>query len=130
MQKDVNGCLHKVHCKTSLCFDKSRRLTEKKEYSDVFNQANRTSSQDFIFLHKKNAKTTARLGLVISKKAVPKAFQRNRIKRLLRESFRISQLPSVDIVVLAKRGVSAGENQQILSKLSILWQKIALFYAG
>jgi ribonuclease P protein component len=44
---------------------------------------------------------TARLGLVIGKRAVRRAVDRNRAKRVLRETFRIRrrELASVDIVV-------------------------------
>ena len=46
-----------------------------------------------------------RLGLVIAKKHVSKAVHRNRLKRVLRESFRLRQaeIPLVDIVVLARK---------------------------
>ncbi len=43
----------------------------------------------------------ARLGLVVTKKGNAKANRRNRLKRLIRERFRVQrhQLPDVDIVV-------------------------------
>lgn len=43
----------------------------------------------------------ARLGLVVSKRALPSAVQRNRAKRVLRETFRQRrwELPPMDIVV-------------------------------
>ncbi len=52
-------------------------------------------------LGKPNRMRTARLGLVIAKRVIPKAHDRNRIKRLLRDSFRRrrSALPAWDLVV-------------------------------
>ena len=43
----------------------------------------------------------ARLGLVVTKKGTPKAHRRNRVKRIIRDRFRLNagELPSVDIVV-------------------------------
>ncbi len=43
----------------------------------------------------------ARLGLVVPKKGTPKAYARNRTKRLIRERFRhrAHELPDVDLVV-------------------------------
>ena len=44
---------------------------------------------------------TARLGLVVSKRALPRAHERNRARRVLRETFRRhrADLPPMDIVV-------------------------------
>ncbi len=44
---------------------------------------------------------TARLGLVVGKRVFPDAHDRNRARRVLRETFRKrrAQLPSVDLVV-------------------------------
>jgi len=67
----------------------------------------------------------ARLGLIISKKAAPKAVDRNRIKRLVRESFRRQKsLKSADYVVLAKPSVKQLTNQQVFETLQQLWQRI------
>ena len=42
-----------------------------------------------------------RLGLVVTKKGTPKANRRNRVKRIIRERFRLTadQLPCADIIV-------------------------------
>lgn len=49
----------------------------------------------------------SRIGLTVAKKNVKRAHERNRIKRLTRESFRLRQheLPPMDFVVVAKRGL-------------------------
>ena len=42
----------------------------------------------------------ARLGLIVSKRMLPRAVDRNRAKRVIRESFRHAvELPAMDIVV-------------------------------
>ena len=45
--------------------------------------------------------TEARLGLVVAKKLLKRAVDRNRVKRVVREQFRLrrSALPAVDLVV-------------------------------
>ena len=68
----------------------------------------------------------ARLGLAISARAVPAATDRNRIKRLTRESFRLhrAQLPPMDIVMLARAGAGSAERAELRATLERLWQKL------
>ena len=48
----------------------------------------------------------ARLGLVVGKKNIPTAVGRNRVKRLVRETFRQTDFPlSLDIIFLARRDI-------------------------
>lgn len=68
-----------------------------------------------------------RLGLVIAKKNVRLAVKRNRLKRLIRESFRHKQhhLPAIDAIVLARRGTENLNNIEITKILNDLWQRVA-----
>jgi ribonuclease P protein component len=65
--------------------------------------------------------------LVIAKKNVGKAVHRNRIKRLIRQSFRTqkSTLDKLDLVVLARKDADKLENQAIAIQLAQLWQDLA-----
>ena len=69
---------------------------------------------------------TPRLGLSTAARMVGGAVRRNRIKRLVRESFRQHQheLPNVDIVVNARAGARAADNASILRSLERHWQKV------
>ena len=83
-------------------FPKTARLLRATHYTDVFRQPDLNLTYGPLRLRaRKNRTAGARLGLVVTKKGTPKAFRRNRLKRLIRESFRheASTLPSVDIVV-------------------------------
>jgi ribonuclease P protein component len=50
----------------------------------------------------------ARLGLIAAKRLLPRALDRNRFKRIARESFRAcrSSLPPFDLVLVARSGVA------------------------
>jgi ribonuclease P protein component len=56
----------------------------------------------------KNVNNYARLGMVVSKRTMPKAVARNFAKRLIRECFRqnLSELPSHDFVVRIRRNLT------------------------
>jgi len=105
-------------------FPKTKRLLKKIEYDVVFGNAKRLITSDFIFLYRRNTIEHARLGLAISKKMVAKSHDRNRLKRLLRETFRVATLPNIDVVVLAKRGVADVQNSILISHLSGVWGKL------
>jgi ribonuclease P protein component len=69
---------------------------------------------------------TARIGMAVGVRAVGGAVTRNRVRRLIRESFRLrrQELPAVDIFVIAKTGVRMASNRQILASLERMWQEI------
>lgn len=105
-------------------FDKARRLLKKKEFDEVFSQSKKIVTDEFIVLYRENAMGQARLGMALSKKMIAKAHDRNRIKRLVRETFRVQQLPSYDIVFLARKGVAMVPNAFINTRLGYIWQKM------
>nr|WP_237758687.1 ribonuclease P protein component [Legionella hackeliae] len=90
----------------------------------MFAQAKKVVTSEFIILYRNNSLGYARLGLALSKKMIPKAHDRNRLKRLLRETFRVKQLPAIDVVVLARPGVAKVENTTVNTKLGKTWDKL------
>lgn len=73
-----------------------------------------------------NALGHPRLGLIFSKKNVRRAVDRNRLKRIVRDSIRLQQqrLPAVDIVVLARRGVHELDNATVHRQLQGMWRRL------
>ena len=109
-------------------FKKTQRLLKKTDYDYVFAQATKIVTNEFIVLFRNNGLGYARLGLALSKKMIAKAHDRNRIKRLLRESFRQSHLPPVDMIFLARHGVAQQPNANINTKLGKTWEKLTSCY--
>lgn len=73
-----------------------------------------------------NAEPAARLGFAIAARAVPRALDRNRIKRQARESFRVnrSRLAPFDIVILARSGAGQARAAQLRAVLETLWSRL------
>lgn len=109
-------------------FKKTQRLLKKIDYDQVFEQAKKIVTTEFILLYRENNLGYARLGLALSKKMIAKAHDRNRIKRLLREGFRQSCLPAVDMVFLARQGIAKQTNSGLNIKLSKTWEKLTSCY--
>ena len=105
-------------------FCRNKRLLKKADYDAVFGKATKWATSEFNFLYRNNDIGHARLGLAISKKTVGKAHERNRVKRLLRETFRTTTLPALDVVVLAKRGIENVKNPTLIANLNKAWGKL------
>jgi ribonuclease P protein component len=103
---------------------KQKRLLTKADYNSVFSKSVKVSNALFLILIHKNSYTYSRLGLVISKKVDKRAVQRNRIKRISRESFRNYNFEShCDFVILARAKVTQLPNNKIFNSLNDLWSQ-------
>lgn len=107
-------------------FSKSARLLKASLFQDVFEKNTlRVSSKEILILAKPN-NTRPRLGLVVGKKNIPLAVNRNHFKRCARESFRLQQnnLPPLDIIILARRGAGKLTSKKLHQQLLLLWLKL------
>jgi len=106
------------------------RLNNAKDYRLVFDKPYKTADAAYTILARSNQLDFPRIGIIVSKKNVPKAAERVRLKRIARESFRINKslLGTLDIVVICKRTSSYKLNQQLLKSLEIHWQKLCANY--
>ena len=113
---------------SSYAFPKALRLLKSADFQAVFaNAPFRASHQHLLILSRANGLGHARLGLIIAKKNIRLAVNRNRVKRLIRESFRMhqQQLQDLDVIVLARRGLDECDSSTIEKMLSKQWQRIA-----
>lgn len=92
-------------------FGSDRRLRTKRDFQRVFEDPVRSSDRYFSVLARardqararaQGGAVPARLGLAVAKKRIRRANRRNRLKRVVRESFRENQdrLAGLDLVVI------------------------------
>lgn len=109
-------------------FGKEKRLLNAQDYGRVFDSPDaRASNKYMMLLSRRNSLEHHRLGLVVAKKNIRLAVNRNRIKRLAREFVR--HLPpqehNLDVVLLTRRGLGELDNAEVSTILQQLWQKLA-----
>ncbi|MDP4547864.1 MULTISPECIES: ribonuclease P protein component [unclassified Marinobacter] len=114
----------------ALTFPKSVRLLKPADYGKVFDDVQlKVPHRNFLILAAPNNLGHARVGLIFSKKNLRHAVQRNRIKRQVRETFRLQQdLPSLDIIVLGRQGLNKLENPDVRSALNDIWRRVKKKY--
>jgi ribonuclease P protein component len=110
-------------------FSRQSRLLKPSEFKLVFQQPIRSGDDFFRILARVNGIRHHRLGMAVSKKACAKAVGRNRIKRVIRESFRVQMAGQVsdktmDFVVLPTAAATNQSNKLLDESLSTHWQRL------
>ncbi|WP_282450159.1 ribonuclease P protein component [Microbulbifer sp. CAU 1566] len=113
--------------RSDFAFAKPLRLLNAAQYRAVFDSAPvRAAQPQFLILARPNDLGHPRLGLVIAKKHVRNACDRNLIKRIARETFRLQQhqLFALDAVVLARSGAGELDSAALAKVFNKLWRKL------
>lgn len=109
-------------------FPRSTRLLTGSDYQRVFARARRIPGTWFMLLYRSQDPPAAhaRLGLAISRKHARRAVDRNRLKRIAREAFRLRRhaLPLVDIIVLSRAGATAADRAELRAELDQMLEKL------
>jgi ribonuclease P protein component len=94
------------------------RLVEKADFDRVFADNQRARTDFLLVMARPNQVGYPRLGMVIAKRLLARAVDRNRVKRCVRESFRHSlpQLPPCDFVVRLIAKPVPGDEARDLSR--------------
>jgi ribonuclease P protein component len=104
---------------------KENRLLSAADFGRVFKKATRSRDKWFTVLCRENGEDFARLGLAISKKHCRQATGRNRLKRIVRESFRQHQadIAGLDVVVINQPAAAAAVNRQLFDSMAAHWRR-------
>jgi ribonuclease P protein component len=102
------------------------RLRRAADFAALRHVSGRLGGRCFSVRYRLNELGHARLGLAISKRVSKRAVERNRIKRLLRESFRRvrAQLPPIDLMVMAREQAAGLSGPELLAEIDGLWNRL------
>ncbi|OZG73236.1 ribonuclease P protein component [Hahella sp. CCB-MM4] len=112
-------------------FPRSLRLLKPGDFRNVFEQAEyKAGHPALLLLARSNQCNCPRLGLVIAKRNVKLSTGRNRVKRIIRDRFRLQQhqLPPIDIVVIARRPLADIDNAELHQCMVKLLAKLSRQY--
>jgi ribonuclease P protein component len=110
-----------------LHFGADLRLRSKLQFDAVYAGGRRLDDRFFALRIKANGLPHARVGLAVAVKTAGNAVKRNRLRRLVRESFRLAQhdLPGVDVVVAVKFPAAQAPVTSLRDSLATLWKRVA-----
>jgi len=115
----------------SYLFRPEQRIRNSAGFQAVFDSPTcKVAQPQYLVLIRANSQAKARLGFVIARKKVRFAVARNRIKRIVRASFRLHQydLPAVDVVFIARQGLDDLNNPDLHQALIKTWQQVQRRY--
>ena len=102
-------------------------MRRKVEFDAVYGRGRRIASDALFTMNARdNDGLGVRLGLAVAARVAGNAVERNRVRRQIRETFRLTQqkLPSFDIVVGTRPAVRAATNAQLRDSLNKLWLRV------
>ncbi len=113
---------------SEVTFGRNKRLLTAGAYQAVFSgTCYKVAHPHLLLLARPNNFSHPRLGVIVAKKNIRHAVDRNRVKRVVRSTFRLSQnqLDSLDIVFLARQGIDALSPSEQTALLNKSWQRLS-----
>ena len=109
-------------------FGAERRLRRRGDFTKTFTGGVRLNARAVTLVVRPNGTNHPRLGLAVARRVAPRAVDRHRLKRQIRESFRhnVELLGGLDVVVLARPGMEKLESRCLGGLLARQWKRAAL----
>ena len=107
-------------------FPPEARIRSGADFNSCFAARQRMSGRFFLLQWCDRGGPGPRLGLAVSRRVDRRAVARNRIKRLVREAFRLSaaDLPALDLVLVARPDAAKASATALRADLAQLWQRL------
>lgn len=104
----------------------SARLRRAADFAALRRGAERIPARHFTLRYIASPAGECRLGLAVSRKVSKRAVARNRIKRVVRESFRLLrvELPPLDVLVMAHTSAATADKQALRTDLDAAWRRL------
>ena len=108
-------------------FSRDSRLREEKIFRELISTGEKISTPYFFIRHRSNDQQASRPGIVVPKKTFRRVVDRNRLKRIARESFRraAARLSGRDILVYYLAAALKAQGVVLAQSLSQCWVRMA-----
>jgi ribonuclease P protein component len=105
--------------------DATRRLRRRAEFEHLMREGTRRSLSGYTFYMERRRDGPPRLGILVSRRHAALATDRNRIKRCIREAFRLEQASLAGLDVLVRPPYGAQGSAAMIGRLRTLFRGLA-----
>lgn len=107
-------------------FPRRARLLLPREFDAVFKSGRRERGRFFVCVVAASSCGAPRIGFAVGKKHLPAAHDRNLVKRMARESFRLrrGQMPAVDLVLSPRSEIVRGDRHTLRADLDAIFDRV------
>ena len=105
---------------------KVNRLKSTRDFQKVFKEGRKVVSSHFVLYSLSNRLGDSRLGISISSRNIPLSTRRNRIKRIVREFWRLRKpdyKDDKDSVLIVKKGTGELPNEDVVKEIDYIFNK-------
>jgi len=112
---------------TALCHPPDARLRAAADFTALRREGKRVSSRYFQTQYRLSESGLSRLGMAVSRRVSKHAVVRNRIRRTIRESFRLFRrnLPGCDVLLIARAEAAGQSRADLRADLDLIWSRLA-----
>lgn len=102
------------------------RLRRAADFAALRHASGRLDTRFFLIRYRATEADSARLGLAVSRRVSKRAVDRNRIKRNVRESFRLvrARLPALDLLLIARQQAATAAGRALRADLDAAWFRL------